>query len=122
MAYDETLAAALRGALAGEGAVSERRMFGGLCFMLGGHMVAGTFRDRGMVRIGKPNEAEALALPHTAPMSMAGRPMPGIVEVEAAAVLDPAIRERLLALAVGFVRGLPPKPAVRSGRAASARR
>jgi hypothetical protein len=122
MAYYETLAVALRGALAGEGAVSERRMFGGLCFMLGGHMVAGTFRDRGMVRVGKPNEAAALGMPHTGPMSMAGRPMPGIVEVEAAAILDPDERGRLLALALGFVRGLPPKRAVRSGRGASARR
>jgi hypothetical protein len=106
MAYDERLAATLRSALAGEPAVTERRMFGGLCFMLGGHMVAGAFRHRGMVRVGNP---AALAVPQTGPMSMAGRPMPGIVEIEAAAILDPAIRGRLLALAVGFVRDLPPE-------------
>jgi hypothetical protein len=94
MAYDERLAATLRSALAGEPAVTERRMFGGLCFMLGGHMVAGAFRHRGMVRVGNP---AALAVPHTRPMSMAGRPMPGIVEMEAAAILDPAISGRLLA-------------------------
>ena len=53
MPYDETLAAALRDALAGHGNIGERKMFGGLCFLLDGNMVAGAYRDRGMVRVGK---------------------------------------------------------------------
>jgi TfoX/Sxy family transcriptional regulator of competence genes len=109
MPYDETLAEALRAALTGEGRVSERKMFGGLAFMLDGNMVAGAYRDRGMVRVGKANAAAALAHPHTRPMAMTGRPMPGLVEVDREAILDPALRDRLLALALAFVRTLPPK-------------
>ena len=109
MPYDETLAQALRDALAGQGAVSERKMFGGLAFMLDGNMVCGTYRDRGMMRVGKANEAAALSLPHVGPMAMTGRPMPGLVEVDAVAITDPALRARLLELALGFVRSLPPK-------------
>ena len=109
MPYDETLAAALRAALAGRGTISERKMFGGLCFLLDGNMVAGTYRDRGMVRVGKANADAALALPHTRPMAMTGRPMPGLVEIDGAAILDPVLRERLLGLALDFVGSLPPK-------------
>jgi TfoX/Sxy family transcriptional regulator of competence genes len=109
MAYDEGLARVLREALDGEDGVSERRMFGGLCFMMRGNMVCGTFRDRGMYRVGKDNEAAALALPHVRVIDMAGRPMRGMVEAEAAAVTDPDLRSRLLGLAIGFVRALPAK-------------
>jgi TfoX/Sxy family transcriptional regulator of competence genes len=109
MAYDETLAATLRDALGGRDGVSERKMFGGLCFLLHGNMLCGTYRDRGMYRVGKANEAAALALPHVRRMEMAGRPMPGIVEVDRAAITDPELRGRLLALALDFVGPLPPK-------------
>ena len=72
MAYDERLAATIREALAGRAGVNEKKMFGGLCFLLNGNMVCGTYRDGGMYRVGKPNEAAALALPHTRPMEMTG--------------------------------------------------
>jgi TfoX/Sxy family transcriptional regulator of competence genes len=121
VAYDETLAATLRAALDGRGSVSERKMFGGLCFMIDGNMLCGTYRDRGMVRVGKSNAEAALALPHTRPMAMTGRPMPGLVEIDREAILDPDLRERLLALAFDFVASLPPKE-VRTAPAASARR
>jgi TfoX/Sxy family transcriptional regulator of competence genes len=109
MAYDETLARTFREALAGRAGVSERKMFGGLCFMLDGNMLCGTYRDRGMYRVGKANAAAALALPHVRPMAMTGRPMPGLVEADGAAITDPELRGQLLALAVGFVGSLPPK-------------
>jgi hypothetical protein len=109
MPYDEGLAQTLRQALAGRGGVSERKMFGGLCFMLNGNMVCGTFRDRGMYRVGKGNEAAALEAPHVRPMAMGGRTMPGIVEADREAIVDPALRERLLGLALGFVESLPAK-------------
>ncbi len=109
MAYDETLAATFRAALDGRGNVSERKMFGGLCFMLDGNMICGTYRDGGMVRVGKANAASALATPHTRPMEMTGRPMPGLVEIDREAILDPDLRGRLLGLALDFVSALPPK-------------
>ena len=109
MPYDATLAATLRADLAGRGAVSERKMFGGLCFLLDGNMICGTYRDGGMYRVGKANAAAALALPHVRPMTMTGRPMPGLVEAEREAITDPALRGRLLDLAFEFVGLLPAK-------------
>ena len=109
MPYDEVLAQTFREALSGRGGVSERKMFGGLCFMLNGNMVCGTFRDRGMYRVGKGNEAAALETPHVRPMAMTGRPMPGIVEADREAIEDRELRDRLLGLALGFVETLPPK-------------
>jgi len=105
--YNETLAATIRQTLAGRAGISEKKMFGGLCFLMNGNMLCGTFRDRGMYRVGKEREAEALALPHVQPMTMTGRPMPGIVDVDAEAFTDPKLRERLMGLALAFVGGLP---------------
>jgi TfoX/Sxy family transcriptional regulator of competence genes len=109
MAYDEGLAQKFRDALAERTGISERKMFGGLCFMLDGNMLCGTYRDRGMVRVGKANAEAALALPHTRPMAMTGRAMPGLVEIDREAILDPGLRERLIGLALDFVGSLPPK-------------
>jgi TfoX/Sxy family transcriptional regulator of competence genes len=106
--YDEGLAQTFRQALAGR-AISERKMFGGLCFMLNGNMLCGTYREGGMYRVGKGNEAAALALPHVQPMAMGGRTMPGLVDVDREAIADPELRERLLGLALDFVGKLPPK-------------
>ena len=82
MAYDATVAAMLRAgarrARRGQRAQDVR----GLCFMLDGNMICGTYRDGGMYRVGKANAAAALALPHVRPMTMTGRPMPGLVEAE----------------------------------------
>jgi TfoX/Sxy family transcriptional regulator of competence genes len=109
MAYDEGLAQTFRDALADRSGVSERKMFGGLCFMLNGNMLCGTYRDGGMYRVGKANEAAALALPHVERMTMTGRPMPGLVHVERPAIEDPGLRGQLLRLALDFVTALPPK-------------
>jgi TfoX/Sxy family transcriptional regulator of competence genes len=109
MAVDEGLAELLREALAGEAGVVEKRMFGGLAFMLRGNMVCGTYRDRGMFRVGKGQAAEALGLPGTQVMAMGGRAMPGMVEALPEAMADDAVRGRLLALALAFAGSLPEK-------------
>jgi TfoX/Sxy family transcriptional regulator of competence genes len=108
MALDEDLAERMRVALAGTGAVREVRMFGGLCFMLNGNMVAGTSKRGLLVRVGKDQQSNALARPGAKRMEMTGRPMEGYIFV------DPAPREERelrdwLALAVAFVNTLPPK-------------
>ncbi|HEX9859375.1 MAG TPA: TfoX/Sxy family protein, partial [Paracoccaceae bacterium] len=66
MAWDEGLAQLLRDDLAADpagGAVTEKKMFGGLAFLLHGHMVCGIHKGGAMFRVGKPNEAAALAVP-----------------------------------------------------------
>ena len=61
MAYDEGLAELMRGDLAGVPGITEKKMFGGLCFLLDGNMLCGVHKGGGMFRVGKDNEAAALA-------------------------------------------------------------
>ncbi len=98
---------------AGE-AVTERQMFGGLAFLLGGHMFCGIVNDTLMARLG-PGVAEALARPHVRPMDFTGRPMKGMVFIEPAGLRGEALREWVIA-AAAFARTLPPKPATRNRR------
>ncbi len=80
MAYDENLSARVRIALAGERA-NEKKMMGGLCFMVGGHMCVGVTQDKLMVRTGPAGHAKALTLKHAVPMDFTGKPLKGFVFV-----------------------------------------
>lgn len=82
MAYDEMLAERIRAIVAKDG-VTEKRMFGGIAFLLGGNMVCGVTRDDLMVRVGPDGHEDALAQPHARPMDFTGRPMKGMVYVGA---------------------------------------
>src|SRR3954452_12984732 len=82
MAYDEDLANRLRELLAGEDAITEKKMFGGLAFLLRGHMSVSASRDGGLlVRIDPADTDACLARPHTALMEMGGRTMDGWITV-----------------------------------------
>ena len=80
MAYDENLAARVRLALAAE-LTTEKKMMGGLCFMVRGHMCCGVEKERLMVRVGPQAHERALKLKHAAPMDFTGRPMRGFIYV-----------------------------------------
>lgn len=108
MAWDEGLAQLLREDLADE-RVTEKKMFGGLCFLLNGHMVCGIHKGGAMFRVGKPNEAAALAVPGASAMMFTGRPMTGMVDCSDEACADEGRRRQLMALSLGFVKSLPPK-------------
>jgi TfoX N-terminal domain len=108
MPIDEILALRVRDALAGTGEVREVRMFGGLCFMLNGNMVAGTSKRGLMVRVGQDQQASALARPDAKPMEMAGCPMQGYVFVDPPPENDRDLND-WLGLAADFVRTLPAK-------------
>jgi TfoX/Sxy family transcriptional regulator of competence genes len=82
MAYDEQLAARVRTLLANRTDVTERKMFGGLTFMIGGNMCCGVHRDELIVRLDPDREDEALAKPHARPMDLTGRPMRGFITVQ----------------------------------------
>ena len=89
--------------------LSDKKMFGGLAWMLDGHLLCGA-RDVGMmVRLGKGNDGWALNLPDVAPMIMSGKQMPGWVRAGPDACADDDLRKRLLDAAIAFVRALPPK-------------
>jgi len=86
VAYDEDLADRVRAVLPHGEAVTERQMFGGLAFMLGGHMFCGVVKDALMVRFGPEGAGRALGQPHVRPMDFTGRPMKGMVFVDPAPV------------------------------------
>jgi len=120
MPFDESLAERIRTLLDGAGTIREVRMFGGLCFMLNGNMVAGTSTRGLLVRVGKEQHPEALARPAARPMEMTGRPMEGYVFVDPPPGDDRTLRD-WLDLAVGFVKTLPPKVAKTKPRRATAK-
>lgn len=109
MAYDQGLAEILREELAETPGISEKKMFGGLCFLLHGNMLCGVHKDGGMFRVGKDREAEALAVPGADPLSFTGRKMGGMVEVTDAVMGQDDTRAALLTLALAFAKTLPPK-------------
>jgi TfoX/Sxy family transcriptional regulator of competence genes len=81
MAFDEGLATRIREMLAGDASVSEKKMFGGLCFLMNGNMCFGVVGDDLMVRVGAERWQESLALPHAREMDFTGKSMKGMVFV-----------------------------------------
>ena len=81
MAYDEGLAQRVREALADKPGFSEKRMFGGLAFLLRGRMCVGIVGDELMVRVGPEAYAQLVREPHARTMDFTGRPMKGFVYV-----------------------------------------
>jgi TfoX-like protein len=104
MAYDEALADRVRDALSGRPGLTERKMFGGIGFMLGGNMCVGVHGDELIVRIAPEQTEEALTRPHTRVFDMTGRPMKGWLLVGPAADLDAWIAE-----AADYASSLPAK-------------
>jgi TfoX/Sxy family transcriptional regulator of competence genes len=98
----------LRAELTGAGEVREVRMFGGVGFMLNGNMVAAASKRGLLLRVGKANQAAALATAGAHLMTMRGRTMEGYVFVDPAA-LSPSVVSKSLPLALAFVRGMTPK-------------
>lgn len=110
MAYDVSLAERVRKAFAREKGVTEKAMFGGIAFLVDGHMALGVASDDLMVRVGPAGHDAALALPHARPMDFTGRPMRGYLFVApAGARTEPAVAA-WAARALAFTRSLPPKP------------
>jgi TfoX/Sxy family transcriptional regulator of competence genes len=109
VAYDEALADILRRDLAADGSVEERKMFGGLCFMLDGHMLCGVHAGGGLFRVGKSRANRALAIQGASEMALTGRKMGGVVDVLPEVLADPERRGRLMAMARANVASLPPR-------------
>ena len=108
MAYDEELADRVRRVLAEEPGLVERKMFGGLCFTLVGHMTCGVVGDRLMLRLGEQGAHDALSRPHTRPMDFTGRVMRSMVYVEPAGLRGRAL-SAWVRKAVRHARSLPAK-------------
>ena len=108
MAYDEDLADRIREVMPADAEVTERNMFGGLAFLLSGHMFAGVVGSELMVRIGYEAAQRALELDHVREMDFTGKPMKNMIFVEPAGLRGPAL-ERWVVAAADHARTLPPK-------------
>ena len=110
MPYDEDLAHRLRELLAGEEAVTEKKMFGGLAFLMNGNMcVSASGRGGLLVRIDPAGTNAALARPHVALMKMGGRTMAGWIIVAPEAVKTKVELAAWVRRGVAFAKTLPPK-------------
>ena len=109
MAYDEGLAERIREQLADEPDRTEKRMFGGLAFLLGGNMSVGVYGDELLVRVGREGSEDALAQPRTRLFDMSQRPMHGWILVAPEGVEDDGGLAAWVARGVGYARSLPAK-------------
>jgi TfoX/Sxy family transcriptional regulator of competence genes len=113
--YDEKIATRIRAALADREDVVEKRMFGGLCFMVNGQMCCGLTKTDFMVRVGKDAYEDALAQPHARPMDFTGRPLVGMVYVDPAGLKTAAALKKWVGRGVAFVStNVPARPKKRS--------
>jgi len=109
LAYDEGIAEVMRDALADTPGINEKKMFGGICFMMDGNMLCGVHKGGGMFRVGKANEETALAIDGVRPMDFTKRPMKGFVDVTDDLLEDDERRSVLIRLAKDYVGEMPAK-------------
>lgn len=109
MPFDEELARRVRDVLTSECEPVERRMFGGLAFMVGGHMCCGIIGQDLVIRVGGAEHDEALRQPHVRAMDFTGKAMKGFVYVEPGGTDSKASLRKWVRKGLGFVSQLPPK-------------
>ncbi|MGH2895285.1 MAG: TfoX/Sxy family protein [Solirubrobacteraceae bacterium] len=110
MAYDEDLANRIRELMAGEPGVVEQKMFGGLAFLIGGHMSVSASGRGGLLLRVEPDETESLlARPHAGPFEMRGKTMDGWLRVAPEGLRTKRQLEPWVRRGVAYARSLPPK-------------
>ncbi|MFB6639422.1 TfoX/Sxy family protein [Streptomyces chartreusis] len=109
MAYDEGLAQRIRERLGGRTEITEKRMFGGIAFLVHGNMAVGVSGDDLMVRVGPDGTDAALARPGTRIFDMTGRPMKGWILVAGDALTEDDVLRAWIEEGRAFAAGLPPK-------------
>lgn len=109
MAFDESLAARIREAVVPLAGITERKMFGGVAFLLNGNMYVGVWKDSLIVRLDAEEGAAALYEPHVRDFDITGRPMRGWIMVSPAGIEDDLALKEWLFRGAEFVKTLPPK-------------
>ena len=109
MAYDEQLAERVRDALALREDVTERKMFGGIAFMLAGNLACGVLGDDLIVRVGPEEHERALAERYVRPFDFTGQPSKGIVFVSPAGIASDETLAGWVEAGADFAASLPPK-------------
>lgn len=109
MAFDATLAQRVRDVLGDRAGISERRMFGGLAFLVDGKMFIGIRDASLMARVGRERHDDALAMPDVRVMDFTGRPMKGYVYIDPPAIAKEADLRAWVQWCVDYVARLPAK-------------
>ena len=109
MAYDEGLAQRIREILSDRKDVIEKKMFGGMAFLLSGHMCAGVLNDELMARVGPDQYEGALREPHVREMDFTGKSLRGFVYVGPQGIIDDRDLIKWMERCIQFVSSLPPK-------------
>ena len=109
MAYDEGLTERIRDQLKGQPDLVEKKMFGGVGFMLNGNMACGVNKEDLIVRVGLEKYENLVARPHTRPFDFTGRPMKGWVMINPAGYEADEDLAEWVDHGVGFALSLPPK-------------
>lgn len=109
MPYDENLAERIRLVLKRRRGISEKKMFGGLAFLVRGNMVCGVVESDLMVRVGPTAYEESLARPHVREMDFTGRPLKGMVYVNGKGVRNVEQLQFWIDRGLQFARSLPAK-------------
>jgi len=109
VAYNQRLADRIRGIVGEDPGLTERKMFGGIAFMLNGNMFCGVTRDDLMARVGSERFDEALSQPGARPMDFTGRPMNGMAFVAPEGYATDDQLRGWVEQTLDFVRSLPPK-------------
>ena len=110
MAYDEDLAERIRELLATDHDVAEKKMFGGLAFLIGGHLSVSASGRGGLLLRCDPDETDALIhQPHVGRFEMRGREMDGWLRVQHDAVAEDGALRHWVDVGLTFARSLPPK-------------
>lgn len=113
MAYNEQSAERIRSILARRRYLTQRKMFGGIAFMLNGNMCCGVHRDDLIVRVAREEHAAALARPHARTFDLTGKPMKGFVLVAPQGYRAEDSLKEWIAMGVRCARSLPAKNAWR---------
>jgi TfoX/Sxy family transcriptional regulator of competence genes len=109
MAFDEGLADRIRLVIPQNRSVSERKMFGGLAFLLNGHMFCGVVKSHLMLRLGEEATAAALARPYTRPMDFTGKALKSMIYVDPRGLDSDESLQSWIESALTYVASLPPK-------------
>ena len=109
MACDEGLVERIRLELKDDFNITEKRMFGGVCFLINGNMLCGVAKDTLMARLGPAAHEAALARRHVRPMDFTGEPMRGYVFIDSEGLAEDRDLRQWLDACLAYVSALPPK-------------
>jgi hypothetical protein len=107
--FDEKLAGRVRKLLNGQPVLEEKRMFGGLAFLVNGHMCCGVLNDDLVLRVAPEQYNEAISRPYARPMDFTGRPMRGFLYVSPAGFRSARDLRTWIQGSLQFISSLPPK-------------